>query len=320
MNHSSHTQAATAHARSAIEKGSSSFAAASRLFDSSTRESTLMLYAWCRHCDDVIDGQVDGHQTPNTPKTNGAGEQQRLEQLQEATQLAWQGRPPNEPAFACLSEVVARHEIPLPLLLEHLEGFGMDVRGERYATLSDTLLYCHRVAGVVGLMMARIMGARDPDTLQRACDLGLGFQLTNIARDMVEDAAVGRVYVPQQWLDEMGIATLAVGDVRHRQALAQLATRLVDTAECYYDSAVTGIADLPFRSAWSVATARDVYRAIGRMVKARGAHAWDSRVRTSTPQKLWFAARGAGVAVAARAALVLEPARLQYPLLMPERP
>ncbi|RYF81212.1 MAG: phytoene/squalene synthase family protein [Comamonadaceae bacterium] len=301
--------AAAAHARTAIRKGSSSFAAASRLFDSDTRDSALMLYAWCRHCDDVIDGQVDGHLPAGA--TDATATEQRLERLQCATRLAWQGLPPDEPAFICLSEVVARHDIPLALLMEHLEGFGMDVRGERYRTLSDTLLYCYRVAGVVGLMMARIMGSRDPDTLNRACDLGLGFQLTNIARDLVEDAAVGRVYMPQQWLDDAGIAYGDVGDLRHRVALAELARRLVDTAECYYDSSVTGIADLPLRSAWSVATARDVYRAIGRMVKARGAHAWDHRVSTSTAQKLWFAARGAGVAVAARAAHTLEPERLQ---------
>lgn len=297
--------AAAAHAHTAIEKGSSSFAAASRLFDSDTREGALMLYAWCRHCDDVIDGQVDGHLPPGASTSTGS--ERRLEGLMQATRLAWQGTPPHEPAFVCLSEVVARHDLPLALLMEHLEGYGMDVRGERYRTLSDTLLYCYRVAGVVGLMMARIMGSRDPETLNRACHLGLGFQLTNIARDLVEDAAIGRVYMPQQWLDEFGIAPGDVGDPRHRTALATLARRLVDTAECYYDSSVDGIADLPLRCAWSVATARDVYRAIGRMVKARGAQAWDGRVSTSTAQKLWFAARGAGVAVAARAAHTLEP-------------
>lgn len=318
MTHSPHTSAAgaasnahaaaTAHASAAIERGSSSFASASKLFDPAVRESALMLYAWCRHCDDVIDGQVDGHGRSDDPKSDGLD---RLARLHEATLRAWEGHPPDVPAFVCLSEVVAQHAIPKELLLEHLAGFEMDVRGTHYETLSDTLLYCYRVAGVVGLMMARIMGVKDAQTLGHACDLGLGFQLTNIARDIVEDAAVGRVYLPQVWLDQAGIDAQALAHPRFRQALAGLATRLVDTAECYYDSAVIGIAHLPLRSAWSVATARDVYRAIGRMVKARGALAWDARVRTSTAQKLWFAARGAGVAVGARAACSLEPARLQ---------
>ena len=81
----------------------------------------------------------------------------------------------------------------------------MDVQGYRYQTLDDTLLYCYRVAGVVGLMMARVMGAEAEPTLDRACDLGLAFQLTNIARDIVEDAQIGRVYLPAEWLAEVGI-------------------------------------------------------------------------------------------------------------------
>ncbi|RZL55845.1 MAG: phytoene/squalene synthase family protein, partial [Variovorax sp.] len=127
------------------------------------------------------------------------------------------------------------------------------------------------------------------------------FQLTNIARDIVDDAAIGRVYVPEQWLRSRGIPIDEIEDMRHRESLAVLAAELVETAEPYYDSAMQGLSALPLRSAWSVATARDVYRAIGRQVRAKGSHAWDSRVRTTSLQKVWFAARGAGVAIAARA-------------------
>ena len=107
----------------------------------------------------------------------------------------------------------------------------MDVRGYRYQTLDDTLLYCYRVAGVVGLMMARVMGAEAEPTLDRACDLGLAFQLTNIARDIVEDAQIGRVYLPAEWLAEVGIPEEEVALPQHRAALATLAARLVDLAE-----------------------------------------------------------------------------------------
>ena len=89
--------------------------------------------------------------------------------------------------------------------LEHLDGFVMDVEGREYHTLTDTVEYCYHVAGVVGVMMAYIMGVRDEPTLDRATDLGLAFQLTNICRDVVEDAEVGRVYLPLDWLTEAGV-------------------------------------------------------------------------------------------------------------------
>lgn len=300
------SQEVVANATRTIAQGSQSFAAASRLFDAYTRESAVMLYAWCRHCDDVIDGQELGHRPIGAANPSDSA-QARLEQLVDATRQACAGKPQGGPVFEGLAEVVRRHRIPEPYLLEHLEGFRMDVEGQRYATLQDTLGYCWRVAGVVGVMMAMVMGHRDAATLDRACDLGIAFQLTNIARDVVEDASVGRVYLPGQWLAAEGIwSAQDVADPAHRDGVAKVAARLVDVADPYYASAVAGLAALPLRSAWSVATARGVYRAIGRKVRAQGAHAWDSRASTTSAAKLWLVARGAAVAVAARA-VVLPP-------------
>jgi 15-cis-phytoene synthase len=284
-------------ASQAIAAGSKSFAAAARLFDTHTRESAVMLYAWCRHCDDVIDGQQLGHNQLAGERSNGL---KKLEQLEQATHEACNGGPCVEPVFQGLAEVVKRHDIPERYPLEHLAGFRMDVEQVAYPHLSDTLLYCWRVAGVVGVMMALVMGTRKAATLDRACDLGMAFQLTNIARDVVEDAAIGRVYLPADWLASEGICSQ--DDLMHersRPALGKVAARLVDAADPYYRSAVAGIGELPLRSAWSIATARGVYRDIGRKVKAHGAHAWDSRISTSRLDKLWFVARGAAVAVAA---------------------
>ena len=256
-----------------------------------------MLYAWCRHCDDVIDGQSLGYGQTAGDRSEGLV---RLGELDHATRRACAGTPPDIPVFIGLSEVVQRHGVEPALPMEHLAGFRMDVEAIQYKTLSDTLLYCYRVAGVVGLMMARVMGAQGQETLDRACDLGMAFQLTNIARDIVEDASIGRVYLPTEWLAAAGIPAEDLAAPRYRARLAVLASRLVETAEPYYESALQGIGALPLRSAWSVATARGVYREIGRHVKAKGSRAWDSRVSTSKLEKLWFAARGAGVAVAAR--------------------
>ena len=285
------------HATQTIEAGSKSFATAARLFDETTRQSAVMLYAWCRHCDDVVDGQQLGHGQQQGDRSNAVAS---LAGLERSTQSACAGQLSGDPVFDGLAEVVRRHGIPECYLLEHLAGFRMDVEDRHYISLDDTMAYCWRVAGVVGVMMAMVMGNRDPATLDRACDLGLAFQLTNIARDVVEDAAIGRVYLPAAWLKEEGI--FVPGDllnIVHRAALGRVAARLVDSADPYYSSAVAGIGALPLRSAWSIATARGVYRDIGRKVKAHGAHAWDRRIATSRMDKLWFLARGAAVAVAA---------------------
>ncbi|AEG91851.1 phytoene/squalene synthase family protein [Ramlibacter tataouinensis] len=285
------------HATRTIEAGSQSFAAATRLFDSYTRESAVLLYAWCRHCDDVVDGQSLGHGQREGDREGGA---QRLARLQQQTLDACGGRPGPEPVFQGLAEVVRRHGIEPAWPMEHLAGFAMDVQGAHYRTLPDTLLYCWRVAGVVGVMMARVMGSGRPETLDRACDLGLAFQLTNIARDVVEDAAIGRLYLPEDWLREEGIDGLdGVLHGPNREALARVAARLVGAADPYYASAVAGIGELPMRCAWSIATARGIYREIGRKVRAQGGHAWDQRVATSRMEKLWLVARGAGVALIA---------------------
>ncbi|WP_333850389.1 15-cis-phytoene synthase CrtB [Leclercia sp.] len=296
------------HATDTIAVGSKSFATAAKLFDPLTRRSVLMLYAWCRHCDDVIDGQELGFYA--SPVDNAQAEQ-RLEMLKNQTQRAWEGGEMSEPAFAAFQEVALGHNIPLQLAYDHLDGFAMDVRETRYETFDDTLQYCYRVAGVVGLMMARVMGVRDEAVLDRACDLGLAFQLTNIARDIVEDARVGRCYLPARWLDEEGIPADALDSAAMRPQLARLAYRLVAEAEPYYASAREGLAGLPLRSAWAIASAHGVYREIGIKVSAAGPRAWDRRQGTSAFEKSGLLLKGARLALTSRfATQVPRPAGL----------
>ncbi|WP_407315816.1 phytoene/squalene synthase family protein [Pseudomonas sp. nanlin1] len=285
------------HATQSIAVGSKSFAAASRLFDPATRRSAVMLYAWCRHCDDVIDGQEAGHSATLVEQHEV---NQRLAGLVAQTHAVYAGQPAEAPAFAAFAEVVKRHGIKERYAQEHLAGFAMDVHQRHYLLIEDTLDYCYHVAGVVGLMMAQVMGVSDERTLDRACDLGMGFQLTNIARDIVEDARVGRCYLPQAWLDELSIPTQHLADPQYREPLAVLAKRLVDLAEPFYISAQAGLSALPWRSAWAVATACGVYREIGIEVEKRGAHAWDGRVSTSKLDKLRLVFAGLGQAVTSR--------------------
>ncbi|MDQ2819091.1 MAG: phytoene/squalene synthase family protein [Pseudomonadota bacterium] len=277
------------HATQTIAVGSKSFAAAARLFEPRTRRSVLMLYAWCRHCDDVIDDQELGfNNAANTAHDASAA----LAELQRETARAYAGDKMTAPAFAAFQEVIQAHHIAQRYPLDHLAGFAMDVHDARYETLDDTLRYCYHVAGVVGLMMAQIMGAQDDAVLDRACDLGMAFQLTNIARDIVEDARIGRCYLPAQWLREAGIPAKDMALPVHRTALARIAMRLVNEAEPYYTSANGGIHALPLRSAWAIATAHGVYRQIGIDVKVRGETAWDERVSTSKATKLRLLAAG----------------------------
>lgn len=285
------------HATQTMAVGSTSFATAAKLFDASTRRSTLMLYAWCRHCDDVIDGQTLGaSDTPPTPEEAEA----RMAHLQLETRRAYSGASMDEPAFAAFQEVALMHRIPPQLAFDHLEGFNMDVQQQRYLRFEDTLRYCYHVAGVVGLMMARVMGVRDERVLDHACDLGLAFQLTNIARDIVDDAQHGRCYLPEEWLHPLGLRADNVAEAQHRPALAILAARLVAEAEPYYQSALAGLPGLPLRSAWAIATAQGVYREIGIKVQQAGAQAWDSRQHTSKGEKLGLLLKGAGLAIASR--------------------
>ena len=112
------------------------------------------------------------------------------------------------------------NEIPGRYPLELLEGFAMDATAHQYRNLADTLQYCYYVAGVVGIMMAYVMGTRDPAALQRATDLGIAFQLTNISRDVHEDAEVNRIYLPGDWLAEAGVAADQILEPQHAAALA----------------------------------------------------------------------------------------------------
>lgn len=285
------SDAVVASSAAAIGQGSKSFAAAARLFDRRTREDAVMLYAWCRHCDDVIDGQELGWSRGGDFR---AGQRARLEALKAQTASVLAGGAEADPAFAALARVVARNAIPKRYPEELLRGFEMDVEERSYDATGVLLDYCYHVAGVVGVMMAMIMGAREPGVLDRASDLGLAFQLTNIARDVIEDARAGRVYLPREILDRHGIGAVDPEDSALRPRLHAAALELLDLADRYHASAAMGLAALPPRSAWAVAAAGRVYGGIGTGLRRLGPRAWDARVSTSGAAKLGLILRGLG--------------------------
>ena len=296
-----------AFSRECIEQGSKSFAAAARLFAPDVRTSAMMLYAWCRHCDDVIDGQEFGH---NTPAASQTVSDERLAELRANTIEALQGRA-TEPVFLALAAVTARHQIPRRYPLDLIEGMAMDVRGFPARTLDDTLLYCYHVAGCVGVMMAYTMGASARPALERACDLGAAFQLTNIARDVLADARVGRVYLPEDWLADAGIPRDRVANPEHREALFGVTVRLLDEAERYYASAYYGLAMLPARSALAIAAARRIYRAIGARIRAGGPQGMERRAVVSRGRKRTALVAALGdVAMAKSSTRLIPPPRI----------
>nr|WP_295665785.1 phytoene/squalene synthase family protein [Sphingomonas sp.] len=298
-------EAIVATARDSIARGSKSFAAASTLFDRKTRERAWLLYAWCRACDDIADGQDHGH---GMSVVEDAPE--RLAQVSAMTEAALVGEIIGDPAFDALRIVAAETRMPHAFARDLIAGFALDAEDWRPRSEADLYKYCYHVAGVVGCMMAVAMGVSPDDdaTLDRACDLGMAFQLANIARDIEEDDRVGRCYLPVDWLVEMDIPPGQHMKPHFRNRLTVLAQRLAARAADFEASARIGTPALSFRSAWAVLAAADIYGAIGRAVAERGDHAWDHRVTTSKLDKVKFIARSA-IAATRRGALYRQAPR-----------
>ncbi len=266
-----------AEAERIIREGSKSFRFASNLFDQPTRERAWLLYSWCRACDDLADGQTLGHGA-----VAPADPERRIAFIRKTTERVLAGERVGVAPFDALRVVAAECAIPRRFMDEHLAGFALDAEGWQPRTEQDLLLYCYHVAGAVGCMMAVVMGVDpdDQDTLDRAADLGIAFQLANIARDLVEDHGVGRSYVPLEWTGPGGL------DAADRPALAAIAERLAELARRYEASARVGARRLPFRARWAVLSAANIYGGIARKVVARGTSAWDTRTVINKPVKL----------------------------------
>ena len=283
---SSDRTALVAHARESIERGSTSFALASKLFDRQTREQAWLLYYWCRRCDDIADGQDHGGTMSAVDDP-----MERLAHITDLTTRVLEGEIVGEPAFDALGLVASECAIPHKYVYDLIEGFALDAAGWHPRSEKDLLKYCYHVAGAVGCMMAIIMGI-DPDdteTLERAADLGKAFQLANIARDISEDDAAGRCYIPDDWLVEADIPPGEQMRPFYRARLADIGWWLADMAQDYEASARIGARKLPFRARWAVLAAAGIYGDIAREVAARGQTAWDRRVIVSTARKLGWA-------------------------------
>lgn len=275
--------------RDQIQAGSKSFNFASFFFSQKERRGAWLLYSWCRFCDDEIDRTT----TPDEA-------QKALIYLLEQTAAAYHSeRTLTHPAFAGLQWVVREFGIPEKYPRDLLRGMRMDVEGQGFETLEDLEDYCYCVAGVVGLMMCHIMGVSRNEALANAVAMGSAMQLTNISRDVDQDFAMGRIYFPKQWLQQLGIQPKDFNSAENRQYWHPLALRLLEVADQRYQVGVQGLNSLSFRAALAVAIAGSVYRQIGVKVKHHGPRAWDQRRYVGKFEKIGLAVKAA-VMVACR--------------------
>jgi 15-cis-phytoene synthase len=239
--------------RTLLRGGSRSFFAASLLLPRKVRDPASVLYAFCRLADDAID--VDAR--PDA-----------LSQLKQRLDRAYRGHPRSAPVDRAFAEVVAHHEIPRRLPEALLEGLEWDMSGRHYDTMADLQHYAARVAGSVGAMMAILMDRRQPEVIARACDLGVAMQLTNIARDVGEDARNGRLYLPRNWLADSGLdADAWLARPAFSAALGGVVRKVLGAADELYESAGAGIEQLPASCRPGIRVAHALYREIGREVE-----------------------------------------------------
>ncbi|SIO50263.1 phytoene synthase [Rhodovulum sp. ES.010] len=266
-----------AHCEASIRTGSYSFHAASKLLPDRVRNPALALYAFCRLTDDAVD--------LTTEKTAA------VLMLGERLDLIYRGQPRNAPTDRAFAAVVEQFEMPRTLPEALLEGMAWDAMGKRYATLSEVYAYSARVAAAVGAMMTVLMGVRCPHTLARACDLGVAMQLSNIARDVGEDAREGRVYLPTDWMAEAGLDVDAfLSDPRPTRQIRRFVKALIADANRLYFRAEPGIAELPLDCRPGIFAARHIYAAIGREVARVHHDSVTRRAYTTKAQKIgWLA-------------------------------
>ncbi len=259
--------------RSALRGGSRTFHAASKVLPRVTRDAATALYAFCRLADDAVDLAEDPANC--------------LAPLRARLAAVYAEEPVDHPADRAFAAVVAEYGIPRAVPEALLEGFEWDLQLRTYETLDDLHGYAARVAGTVGVMMARLMHVREAVALARACDLGMAMQLTNIARDVGEDARGGRLYLPMAWMREEGIDPDAWrANPTFTPALGRVISRLLEAADQLYRRAETGIARLPRSCRPGMYAARILYAEIGRELERRGLDSVSARATVTGSRKL----------------------------------
>jgi 15-cis-phytoene synthase len=241
------------------------------------RRAIMALYAFCREVDDVVDECSDRDVA-----------RRKLDWWREEIVASFSGQP-RHPVTSALAPVLERYNMPAEYFQEIIDGMNMDLEQQRYESFSELALYCHRVAGVVGLLSAEIFGYQQRDTLKYAESLGTAFQLTNIIRDVREDAGRGRIYLPLDELLEYRINPhdLLKGDTT--DALQPLLGLQADRANSYYQRALEQLPDQDRYAQRSGLIMMAIYQTLLGEIQADGYRVMQHRIRLTPLRKLWIA-------------------------------
>ncbi len=269
-----------------LAQHSKSFALAGRLLPRESRRDAAVLYTYCRLADDAID------------LAPAASQGAALSELKRDLASVYGGEPQQDVRLRAFQELVQRAAVPHEYPEELLAGFEMDTVGTQYQTLDELLLYCYRVAGVVGLMMCHVLGVKDARALKNAAHLGIAMQLTNICRDIAEDWQLGRLYLPLGMLRKCGpgaLNGLRLGPLPEsaRASITTVTKQLLAHADRFYRSGDAGIPALPWRAALAVRAARGIYSAIGARILQPSYDAFTTRAVVPRARKLALVAQAA---------------------------
>jgi phytoene synthase len=242
------------------------------------REAIIALYAFCREVDDVVD-----------ECTELKVAQVKLAWWKEEIQNLFKGNPIH-PVTKALQPFIQEFRLSEEHFLEIIDGMEMDLNFNRYEDFKQLQLYCYRVASVVGILSAQIFGFRNRKTLKFAHDLGLAFQLTNIIRDVGEDARRNRIYIPLDDLARFGVTEEDILRSRESEAVKQLLEFQIERAESYYDRALNELPEEDRKSQRVGLIMTAIYRTLLREIKADGAEkVLNSRTSLGTLRKLSLA-------------------------------
>ena len=316
-NHLVSVEAAYEQCRQITAKYSKTFYMGTLLMTPPKRRAIWAIYVWCRRTDELVDGPQAATTTEDT-----------LDRWERRLETLFRGHPVDDVDVA-LVDTLEAFPLDIQPFRDMIAGQRMDLHRDRYQTFEELELYCYRVAGTVGLMSTTIMGVDTeqntapwnyrnpkPDPTQEAIALGIANQLTNILRDVGEDARMGRIYLPLDWLADAGIDPLNfVRDPLPTPEVQRMVKRLLAEANRLYLRSEAGIDVLPLQARTGIWAARLIYAGIGKQLRRQGYDSISMRARTSGRQKLgWLMQAGARTA----ASLVMPTSAVIYAKPLPE--
>ena len=215
------------YCRQKAAESHSSFLSGFRFLSVEKRNAITVLYAFCRELDDVVDGCTD----PNVAQIT-------LNWWRSDLEKVFNNEMPEHPVHQALKDIRASFDLPKNEFEALIDGMQMDLEQARYGSFDELKLYCHRVAGVVGCLIARILGFSNPKTLEYADKMGLALQLTNIIRDVGEDARQGRIYLPIEEMKKFDVPANVIMQCKPTDNFAKLMQFQVDRARETYREAM----------------------------------------------------------------------------------